>query len=117
MRRFVPVLAVLLAACGSPAPAPSYTVLDRHGPLVFMLMSPAMPMQAESWRRAVRQACGDADICNVKIWTDPSRAAQGFPMTDLEASAIEAAYLVNRATGADGFICHPFGEITQRCAK
>lgn len=115
MRRLVPVLAILLAACSAPAPPPSYTVLDRHGPLVFMLMSPAMPMQAEAWQLAARKACGDADPCNVKIWTDPGRAAQGFPMTDLEVDAIEAAYLINRSTGADGFVCHPFGDQRQRC--
>lgn len=115
--RIAALILALLAACSAPAPPADYTVLNRIGPLVFILVNPAMPVQAESWRRAVRQVCGDAHICNVKIWTDPSRAAQGFPMTDLEADAIEAAYLVNRATGADGFICHPFGEITQRCAK
>lgn len=116
MRIAALILATMLAACSSPAPPADYAVLNRIGPLVFILVNPSMPRNAEAWRLAVREACGDAHICNAKIWTDPTRAAQGFPMTALEVNAIEAAYLINRSTGHDGFICHPFGEAGKRCA-
>lgn len=117
MRRATPILAVLLAACSAPPPPADHTVTGRHGPLVYIVMSEAAPRSAHAWRLAVRDACGKAHICNAKIWTDPTRAAQGFPMTELEANAIQAAYLINRATGADEYLCHPFGPVTQRCAK
>jgi hypothetical protein len=108
------LLAAALAACAQP-PDPAYRVVGRHGPMVYVVMGQAMPREAGAWAAAVREACGDAHICNVKIWTDPARAARGFPMTDLEVEAIQAAYLINRSTGANEFICHPFGSAGQNC--
>jgi len=106
----------LLAACSGPAQDKSYTIVGQHGPLLFMLISPDAHKSEASWRGYVHQACGDAHICNVKIWTDAARAARGFPMTDYEVDGIEAAYLINRSTGADRFTCHPFGRAGERCA-
>lgn len=109
------ILLVLLSACSGPADKP-YTVTGRHGQLLYLVVSQNAPRTAEAWRGYVRQACGDAHICNVKIWTNPDRAARGFPLTDYEANGIEAAYLINRSAGVDGFVCHPFGRTGQRCA-
>lgn len=117
MRGILMVCAALLAACSGPAPDKGYRVTGRYGPLVYILLTDATPRSADAWQRVVLAACGDAAICNVKIWTDPGRVARGFPMTDREVAGIEAAYLVNRGTGVDGFICQPFGAPSQRCAK
>lgn len=115
MRGIVMILTALLAACSGATPDKSYQVTGRYGPVVYILLKDSTPYTAAAWQGVVISACGDATICNVKMWTDPGRVARGFPMTDREVTGIEAAYLVNRSTGADGFICQPFGAPSQRC--
>lgn len=115
IRLAILLLVAALAACGSPAPEAPYRVVGRHGPLVYLVMGEKTPRDAGAWRAAALAVCGDARICNVKIWTDPARATRGFPLTDREAAGIEAAYLVNRGTGTDDFICQPFGSPKDRC--
>lgn len=64
-----------------------------------------------------RRLCSDREqVCFVFFWTDASRAAAGFPLSERETSAIAASYRRNHGTGADGFQCYNFGTLTERCA-
>lgn len=112
--RAILILAFLLAACSGSDKG--YTVVMRNGPMVFVLLDPTTPHTEAAWAAIAREACGSAQLCNVKIWTDADKVARALPMTDREVNAIEAAYLVNRKTGADEFLCHPFGDPGKRCA-
>jgi len=63
-----------------------------------------------------RGLCRDDDqLCFVFFWTDASKAAAGFPMTDRQSAAMAASYRRNRSTGADGFQCYNFGTSAERC--
>jgi hypothetical protein len=65
-----------------------------------------------------RRTCANTDqqVCFVLFWTDASKAARGFPITDSEADAIVASYKRNRSTRNDGFQCYNFGSPGQHCA-
>ena len=64
-----------------------------------------------------RRLCSEPDeVCFVFFWTDASRAAAGFPLSEREMSAMAASYRRNQSTGADGFQCYNFGTLTERCA-
>lgn len=64
-----------------------------------------------------RRLCGDREqVCFVLFWTEASRAAAGFPLSDREANAMAASYRRNLSTGADGFQCYNFGTLAERCA-
>ena len=65
-----------------------------------------------------RRTCADADqhVCFVFFWTDESKAARTFPISDSEADAMVASYNRNRSTGNDGFQCYNFGSPGERCA-
>lgn len=116
MRNAGLALFALLAAC-SDVPDKGYTIAGQHGPLTYVLLNPTTQKTETAWREVAREVCGSGHICNIKPWTDPARVARGYSMTGSEADGIEAAYLVNRSTGADGFVCHPFGEAGQRCTR
>ncbi|HKN68466.1 MAG TPA: hypothetical protein VJW73_19415 [Gemmatimonadaceae bacterium] len=63
-----------------------------------------------------RGLCGEREeVCFVFFWTDGSRAATGFPLSDREISAMSASYRRNHSTGADGFQCYNFGTVAERC--
>ena len=64
-----------------------------------------------------RSACAEEQVCFVHFWTDESKAASGFPITDSEAVAMVAIYNHNRSTGSDGFQCYNFGRPAERCAR
>ena len=64
-----------------------------------------------------RLCAGEEQVCSVLYWTDASRAARGFPVTDREANAIVASYHRNRSTGSDGLQCYNFGSPGERCRK
>jgi hypothetical protein len=65
-----------------------------------------------------RGLCADDDqVCSVLYWTEESKAARGFPITDKEAEAIVATYTRNRSTGSEGFQCYNFGLLRERCKK
>ena len=63
-----------------------------------------------------RRTCAD-DECFVLFWTDTSKAASGFPITDREADAMVASYHRNRSGGNDGFQCYNFGLLRERCSS
>src|SRR5690349_979939 len=65
-----------------------------------------------------RHLCaGEERVWSVLYWTDESRAARGFPVTERQANAIVASYKRNRSTGHDGFQCYDFGSASERCKK
>jgi hypothetical protein len=64
-----------------------------------------------------RRICSDHEqVCFVFFWTDASRAAAGFPLSESATSAMAASYRRNRSTRADGFQCYNFGTLIERCA-
>ena len=64
-----------------------------------------------------RRTCADNDeVCFVFFWSDESKAARGFPITDREADAIVASYNRNHSAGNDGFQCYNFGSGAAHCA-
>ena len=64
-----------------------------------------------------RRTCAGEEVCVVLFWTDHSRAASGFPISDLEAGAMVASYARSRITGADHFQCYNFGSPAEHCAR
>ena len=81
--------------------APESVMSDRDGVLAY-----------------ARRMCADGDdqVCFVFFWTDESKAARRFPMTDTQGDAMVASYNRNRSTGNDGLRCYDFGSLEERCA-
>ena len=63
-----------------------------------------------------RRTGAEEEVCFVLFWTDRSRAASGFPISDPEAGAIVASYARNRSAGAGRFQCYDFGSPAEHCA-
>lgn len=56
---------------------------------------------ADALTNKARDTCGTADQCMVFGWTDPSKQARGFPMTDREAQSLAFQYTINRLNGTE----------------
>jgi hypothetical protein len=84
----------------------------------FVVAAESLMYQRNAVLAYSRRTCTDEDqICSVLYWTEESKAASGFPITDREVDAIVASYNRNRSTGNDGFQCYSFGSPAERCKK
>ena len=83
----------------------------------FVISPESVMTDREATLAFSRRLCGNAEVCFVLFWTDPSKVAAGFPITEREAGAMVASYRRNRSTGADGFQCYNFGTPTERCVS
>lgn len=64
-----------------------------------------------------RRTCAQELVCFVLFWTDASKAARSFGITDSEAGALVASYTRNRSSGREGFQCYNFGSPAEHCAR
>ena len=63
------------------------SVLDKSDAVVIMVCS---TKDAESLRQAAEEACGLAQLCNVWIWDDETKAPRKAPKTDADIPKINS---------------------------
>jgi hypothetical protein len=65
-----------------------------------------------------QRVCVDEDqVCSVLFWSEESKAAKGFPISEQQTDAIVASYSRNRSTGTDGLRCYRFGPPRESCRR
>lgn len=121
MRITFAVMAALLAlsACGSASeeveveggPTIEFTQIGKpDGPIYTFVFT--APIDAEKLTQAAKQRCGAAQWCKVMGWTDKTKVAAAFPMTEPEAMAVQYNFTINRSTGLEEAVlsCPAFAE-------